>query len=450
MLGQALAAFQQSLSVTGNNIANVNTPGYSRQRVNYQRSPQDQYYGVHPFEVGNGVSVTSVTRIRDLLLDASMANAQSDMGKFSSLSSTLQSVEGAFPTPGSGDISSSLSTFFNSWSGLAANPNDNGAKTAVQQAGLALAQQIKGTYAQLKEVSSQETGGITNTFDQIDNLTKEISDLNNQIAGKVAAGDNPNALQDEQTQAIQQLGNLIDIKTYTDAHGAVTVYTNQFELVAPGGANKIPRNYNASTQTLTDPTGLQITVQSGQLVGQMQGLVKTQNYQSQLDTLANTLRTQVNTLSVTGKTTAGTTGIQFFNDSNPQTGAVDFDLSAAVKASISNIPSGTTGSAGDGTLATSLADLQSSPIAGLGNQTFSQFYGALVSGIGNDVSVASNAESTQTALVTQIGNQQQSISGVNLDEEMTNMLKFQQSYAAAAKALSITNSIADNLMSMIQ
>ena len=122
----ALAAFQSALDITGNNISNVNTDGYTRQQVDLTQNNAMTQYGVHPYEIGSGVSVDSVNRIRDALLDTSMNNAQSDLGKYSSLASALQQVQNAFPEPGDNGISAALDKFFSSWSALSSNPGDAG------------------------------------------------------------------------------------------------------------------------------------------------------------------------------------------------------------------------------------------------------------------------------------------------------------------------------------
>src|SRR5579859_7718968 len=142
--------------------------------------------------------------------------------------------------------------------------------------------------------------------------------------------------------------------------------------------------------------------------------------------------------------------MQFFNDSKPQTGAIDFDLSATVKADPNSIAAGTSGKAGDGGVALALSKLSTSSIKALGSESFGTYYQNLVGSIGVDARTAMNSQSTKQALVQQVQAQQQAVSGVNLDEEMTNMLKFQQSYQSAAKALSVIDQTTNSLIGLIQ
>ena len=166
--------------------------------------------------------------------------------------------------------------------------------------------------------------------------------------------------------------------------------------------------------------------------------------------MANTLRTQVNAIHSAGYTSTGATGQNFFNDSNPQTGAVDFALDAAVAASPNNIAIGNSSSAGDGSAALAISALRDTKISSLGNRTSESFYADLTSTVGRDVSVAKNGVDTANALSEQIDSQVQDVAGVSLDEEMSNMLQFQRSYQAAAKVLNTMDTVMGNLMDMMK
>jgi flagellar hook-associated protein 1 FlgK len=151
-----------------------------------------------------------------------------------------------------------------------------------------------------------------------------------------------------------------------------------------------------------------------------------------------------------GFTSTGATSQQFFNDANPQTGAADFALSAAVNASPSNIAIGNTTAAGDGSAALAISGLRDAKFVSLGSRTSEVFFSDLASTVGRDVIVAKNGVDTANALSEQVDAQAQSVAGVNLDEEMSNMLKFQRSYQAAAKVLNTMDSVIGDLMSIIK
>ena len=448
IVSQALQAFQAAMDVTSNNIANVNTAGYTRQTAILGETAASQGYGLNPYQIGTGVTVETIAQIQNSLLNGSMQGAQSGLGQYQTLASTLQSVQQAFPEPSANGIGAALSGFFNAWSGLAANPGSTAAKLSVQQAASTLTSKVQSTYGQLQQQSQQVNSQISNTFNQIDQLTGEIAKLNTQIAAQTASNGAPNALLDQRGLDLQKLGNLIDIQTSTNSNGSVNVYSNGLNLVDQGGPTAMPRTFSASSLTFTSGS-TSVSIQGGQLAGYVQALNKIQGYQGQLNTLANNLTTQVNAIHQSGVNGLGKTNVQFFASTNPPSGAAGFALSAAVLADPNAIASGASGKPGDGGLALSLAHLSSGSQKALGNMSFTDYYQSLVGNIGTDVVSANNAQTTSTALVTQIQNQQQSVSGVNIDEEMSNMLMYQNSYQAAAKALSVFDQTTNTLIQMV-
>lgn len=445
----ALRAFQRALDVTGNNISNVDTPGYTRETVDFAPVVPTDFYSMSAQSLGQGVGITQVNRIRDAFLDARKLGSLSDLGMTQTLSDGLNQVQSVLNDTNGTGIASALDGFFNAWSALAANPNESSLKVQVQQAGSTLAQRIRNTYAELSSLSAQTTSQINQTFQTIDNLTKQIGDLNSQIRAKIAAGEQPNTLMDQRDQALQKLSRLIDIKTYSQSDGTTLVYSNQLTLVDKSGNYAYPKTFDATASTVSDANGT-YDVHGGQLAGLFQAVQRINSYQGQLDTLANTLRTQVNTAHMTGTNSLGTTGVQFFNDSNPQTGAIDFDLSAAVAANAQAISSGVSGNAGDGGLAMSLSQLRTAQLGGLGGISMTDYYNGLIGQVGTDVSGTKSALDTKSAVDKQLDVQIQSTSGVSLDDEMANMLRFQRSYQAAARALSVFDQTTEELIGILK
>lgn len=453
----ALRAFQRELDITGNNVSNVNTPGYSRQVADLSQGyPEDFWSGGYMQQFGTGVTISSVNQIRDLFLDSQNNTAQADLGKNDALAGGLQQVEAVMNDTNNTGIGNALDQLYNAFSALASNPSDPGARTQAQLAGSNLAQKIRSAYSQLDQIQSQFENAATGVKGTIDGLTKTISDLNSAIRAKEASGESPNALLDQRTQAISQLSGLVNIKTTSNSDGTISIVSGQIPLVDGQGNTPFP-SINPANGTLTAANGTTYPAPtSGRLAGILQAVSSIGNgstgYKDQLNTLANTLRTQFNTLMKGGKNANGTTGIGFFNDSVPQTGAADFDLSAAVKADNKNIATGN-GASGDGSLALQMSQLKTKTIAGLGSasgSTISAFYTGLIGQVGRDSASFQNSLQTQTAVVQQISNQIQSVSGVNIDDEMANMMRFQQSYQAAAKVLSIFDQTTQDVIGILK
>ena len=319
----------------------------------------------------------------------------------------------------------------------------------VQSAGRDLAQKISGSYSQLTSQDASQTDQINQTLGDIQKFADQIGSINTEIKKQVAAGGSPNDLFDQRDQIISDLSKLVNVDTHVAGDGTTSVYVGSFTLVDQVGSTKFPTTFNAASSTVSDSVA-SWSITSGKLKGLFDNANQVAGYRSQLDNLANTLRTQVNSLHMAGYTSTGATGQKFFNDSNPQTGAVDFALDPAVDASPSNIAIGNSTSAGDGSAALAISGLRDTKIVSLGNRTSETYFSDLASTVGRDVSVAKNGVDTANALSEQIDSQVQDVAGVNLDEEMSHMLQFQRSYQAAAKALSTFNSTMDDLLAMIK
>lgn len=450
----ALRAFQRALDTTGHNIANVNTPGYSRQVVGYsQQEPTPFWASNKPFLLGNGVALSTISRVRDMFLGARQLQTTAEQGRLGTLHTSLSQIEAMFQEPGGTGINDALTGFFNAWSNLSSNPNEPGNRVAVQIAGQALTGKVRGAYQDLLSLQTQQTAAIGQTMQAIDSLAGQINQLNSQIRQQTAEGTTPNDLMDRRDEALRQLSELTNIQTAQFPDGSITVNIGGFQLVDQYSSHAFPRaSYDPNAMTFTDGTNT-FNLRGGQLGGSFQALASVRDAMSKLDSLANNLRTEVNSIHASGTNPLGQTGVQFFGDVVPpalQTGAIDFDLSAAVKADPNAIVSSATGLAGDGGLALSLSRLRDVSISGLGSRTFSRFYGDMVGDIGRQTASAKADLDTQQSISDQIANQIQSVSGVSLDDEMANMLRYQRSYQAVARALNVFDQVTEDVINMIR
>lgn len=448
---RALRAFQRMLETTGHNIANVNTRGYSRQTVDLGTSEPLSYFQMGERSLGTGVIVGSINRARDLFLESRMRNATGDMTRYQTMATNVKGILGVLREPGADGISAALGKFFDSWSGLASNPAENANRLAVQTAGKDLAGRIRAAWQEFNTQNLQKTDEITSAIAQVNDLGKTISDLNDQIRAQLATGGQPNDLMDSRDLAIRDLSQLVNVHTTQLGDGTITVNVSEFTLVDTTGYRTLPDTYDPATGRITGWT-VPVQIRSGQLSGLLQSVGQNQAAMDQLDDLANNLRTHINTLHLTGTNPNGTTGIRFFNDVAvpPQTGAVDFDLSADVLADFRNISNSTGGASGDGGLALSIANARRTSIAALGNKTFIDFHKDEVTRLGGDAAFYQSVADTQSAILNQIDQQQQAVSGVNLDDEMANMLRFQRAYQAAAKTLTTFDQVTEDLINMLR
>ncbi|MBX7134282.1 MAG: flagellar hook-associated protein FlgK [Fimbriimonadaceae bacterium] len=458
LAGRALRNFQRALDVTGHNIANVNTRGYSRQVAEFSASEPTAFWSNGQKMIGSGVQISSINRIRDMFLEARMRDGQSDLNQYASLASQLDQVQGVFNEPGENGIANALDKFWNAWSGLASNPSDPGAKMQVRLAGETLASRIRTTYSELTRQSNQIGAEIQSTITEVNDIGQQIHDLNNEIRQSLAQGGQPNDLMDQRDVLVERLSGLVNVTTTNFDDGTMAVYISQHTLVEPAAPpTPLPSNVDFANARAGS-----IDIKSGRLRGLFDAQLKIEGgtvgvstvkgYKTMLDDLANELRTQINAVH---KTIANPLDIteRFFADApigNPQTGAVDFDLDAHIKADASQILAGDPTKPGDGSIALQLSAMRDSLQGTLSGKSFNSFYSEMISNLGREAQFFSAKAEAQDSVVSQIETQRQSVSGVSIDDEMANMLRFQRSYQAAAKLLTIFDQVTEDLIGMVR
>lgn len=450
--GTALRAFQRGLDTVGHNVANVDTPGYSRQSVDLAAAtPLDVRTG-SAASLGMGVTVAGINRIKDGFLTAQRLDAASDMGRLEGGQSQLKSVEGAFLDTDGAGVSGKLDAFFSSWSKLASNPNEPARKIEVQASGRELAASIRTAYARTTSAGGETAVATGNAIADATKLTSHIAELNAQIVAARGAGASPNDLMDERDRAVQSLGGIVDVVTSEEPNGALAVSLGGITLVDAAGSRGFPQTYDAITGNLSDAT-YTYAVRGGSLKGLADTAASIRDVQGRLDTLANTLRSSANGLHATGVDANGNLGQNFFADVAPplpQTGASDLRLDAAIESDPNAIRTGVTGASGDGSIALGLSRLKDDAPAALGGKTLSAYHRDLVADVGRAVKSRETGIDTQSAVIAAIDARASAVSGVSIDEELTDMLRLQRSYGAAAKVLSTMDDVTKTLIDLLQ
>lgn len=449
MSSLSLRNYQRAMDTIGHNIANVNTRGYSRQTVDFSTLQPLNFYTKGWKSVGQGAVLSSINRIRDGYLDVSQGNALSQQGKYSATASNLKRIDAIYGEPSDKGINQALNRFFNSWSGLGSKPNDAAARLEVRLSGQVLTDRVRNRFNDFQQLEATQTQQITGTIDRINGLADQIASLNAQITQAVASNGMPNDLMDQRDLAVADLSKLVNVRKETFPDGSYAVYAAGHTLVQGDAVRPFPTTFDATTGSVTDGV-ITYPIRGGELAGHLSGLNETRNQMANLNSLANELRTQVNTLHASGINKQGNTGVNFFQDVlvPPQTGAVDFRLSDEVLASADAIVSGLTGAAGDGSIAQQLGEMRDLAVTNLGGKSFRGFFSDIVTRVASDANYALNAADTETAVLGQIEQQMQAVSGVSIDDEMANLLKMQRSYQAAARAMSIFNEVSQDLINL--
>ena len=449
-MSSALRAYRTQLDTTGDNIANAETVGFHRRSVTLTQAPSTTDTLGHTVTVGGGVSVVAVSRVRDLFLAGRRAEAESKLGRGQQSLTGLKEVQSAMMEPGDDGVSAAYDAFNSAWSALSASPGSAGARADVQTAGARLASKVNGFSADLRSLRADNATDTKDALAKVDAATAKIARLNTDIATAVARGGTPNDLLDERDRTVLELSGLADV-TVSKGDGNVSVSLNGLELVSPSGAKTISDKYDIASGTVVDGAST-FVVRGGALAGAHDARATIDATAAKLDAFAENLRTSVNALFKAGTTAGGATDGAFFAEPVPPATALGADglrLSDAVAADPNAIASGTSGLAGDGLLAAQISALRDEKLTSLGGQTLSGYYAGLVSDVGRAVATAKDGVDVQETVVKQIDAQISGTEGVSMDDEMANLLRFQRSYQAAAKALSTFDSVTETLIGML-
>lgn len=449
---QSLLAEQTAIQTTSNNIANVNTPGYSRQVANFADTTPVQIGGL---TLGTGVQISDVTSLRDSILDLRVNQETQQQGQLNAFLTSGQQIQGLFNETSGAGLQAPLTAFFSSLSQLSANPSDLNVRQGVISAAQNLASAFNQTSANLSSLQSSADRGVTQSVSQINTLTSQIAAVNSQVATATSSGQNPGPFVDQRQQLLNQLSNLVDISEINAGNGSLTITTsNGAPLVVGAQSFQLTTQTDATTgqqDVISQGSNITAKITSGQLAGQIQIRdQETPSIQTSLDTLASSLATSVNTQNQAGFDLNGAAGGNIFTP--PPAGGVGAAASLSVAitdpAKIAASGGPAPGSSGDNTNANALLAIQNQAIAG--GQTPLNYYSGLVFKIGSDVSTAQSNSQAGGLVLQQLQNLQQGVSGVDINEESANLIRFQNAYQASAQVTGIIDQLLQTTINLVQ
>jgi flagellar hook-associated protein 1 FlgK len=446
---QALAAQTFALSIAQKNITNANDPDYTREDVVFTGDDSES--------TNSGVAGVSLQAVRNQFLDYNISQETQSSSMSSVESDALQQIDAIFN--GSGEsLQQSLSDFFNSFTSLSSSPEDLTLRQQVLSSANALSNQFHTLYSGIQQVQTSEDSALSSTVDQVNSLTSQIAALNQQIAAAQGAqSQNLSTLQDSRQQLVEQLSGLMGLSYYQTNSGAITVTTQQ------GGALVIGNQSNSLQLSSTNGTfqsvllnGADITNSIGS--GTLGGLIdmrdnKCAGYLNALDDLAATITFQVNQQHEQGSDLNGQDGGDLFTPFTPANPDSNAGAARAMSVAITDptqiAAAGPGGGAGDNTNAQLLAGIGNQKLFSNSNETASQFYADLVYRIGTDEQTASDNVSTQQSILDQLNNQRDSFSGVSLDDEAVNIIKYQTAYQASAQYATVLNTLSGDVLNIL-
>lgn len=442
---QALDAAQAALDATSNNIANSSTPGYTREVPEFSSNAEVFANGA---VTGGGVSLDNLQSVRDELLNLQIQQQTSQQGNANTQSSNLQQIQTLFSTTGQ-DLASTLTAFSASLQQLSANPSSSAAQAGVLAAGQNLARSFNTTANGLTSAQSSADSQVTQTVAQINTLSQQIAHLNAQIAQTVPAGQDGGTLQDQRDQLVQQLSQLTSVSVTQSTDGEVITTGNGTPLVMGGQSSSLQTTTGSDgMQHVLDASGNDITasLSGGQLGGAIQ--IRDQvipGYLNQLNTFASQFAGAFNAAQAQGYDSTGAAGQNFFSLPSGTAGAAA-GISVAITSG-SQIAISSDGSTGSNGNVANLSAAITGPLPS--GQTPADTYASLVFTVGNDAANAGAQSSAVGQSLLQLSNQQSSVSGVSLNEETTNLIRFQTAYQAAARIISTMQALSSTTINMI-
>lgn len=454
----ALNAHSRAIETTGKNLANVNNPNYARQRVVYgDRGTVQTPEGAHSL----GLEVLSIQQIRDVLLDRQLGREISLSGSFEAQQEALeralaglgQSIDGgsSISATGSttGGLGAAIDDFFNAFQNLASRPTDAGARQTLLQKATILTDSMREADTRLAQVQSDINSSINVDVSDANRLIETIADLNAQI-NRFESGKPGSAvdLRDQRQARLEELAKLIPVQVRDVGDGTV-------QLVAKDAGNAdvmLLDGVNVQGSLAFTGTGFTGGASATTLVlgsGSMQGALTVrdgavQNLRDNLDAFAEQMVTSVNG----AYNPSATAGSDFFDPAGLTAGTITLrsGLTAAT------LTAGT-GAAGDNSLAVAVAALATTAFSISGGDTFdgtfSQFYSRSVSDLGQALATATSRANDQDKIQQLVRNQRDTVSGVSMDEEMADLVKYQRAFQASSRVFSVVDELLDTVVNRL-
>ena len=494
---------QSALYTTGHNIGNANTPGYSRQRVNMQATSGFPGIGLNagtmPGFLGTGVEAGSIQRIRDNFVDHQFRSESTKLGYWESRSNAIAQMEDVIGEPSEYGLQQSMSDFWQSLQTLAANPENGGARAVVVERGAAVADSFNYIYKSVSEIKGNLGDEIDFNAKTINSLLSQIGELNKQIATVEPNGYLPNDLYDARDGLLDQLSSLVPIETSYQATGgrapaiAEGTVTINIKTTVPGKTITVLEKDKAATLTIdgnnpdepfpnaltgftfsggpiAKPEDGKLSVNEMVKSGELRSLVESFGYidvnapandnvkglypdmMAKLDKMANAFAKAFNKVHESGTDLKGAKGEAFFvtNDKSGTFTASNIAVNEKIRKDPNLLAASTSAEnsaeVGNGQNAKNLGDVFFDKNVGLDGSNVQSFYAQVIGQLGVEGQQAIKMTDSSGVLLLSVSNRRDSISSVSLDEEMTDMIRFQQAYNASARMITVMDEALDKII----
>ncbi|GBD00116.1 Flagellar hook-associated protein 1 [bacterium HR17] len=445
---QSLLAHQTALAVAAHNTANAQNPDYTRQIARLKAAlpvPEPSLKeGMSFGQLGTGVTVGEIARQYDALLATSLRLADSRVGYYETLVNGLERVEALVGEPTDSGISALLNQFFEAWRDLAANPENMGARSLVLERARSLLNRFNTLQAQLSHERDLSLTQMQEEVNHINRLLEQVARLNGQIVAAKTAGLQPNDLMDERDAVLRDIARLLPIQVSEQPSGSVMVLAGGHELVNATRFRPVRLTFDADGKPIVVLNDTNDLVPLGDgVLGALQEFSHSvvQSLRDQLQRLVDALANAVNALHQTGFGLDNTTGVPFFV-------LVDgkWQVNPTLLSDPRKVAASQTGAVGDGRVAAAIADIADTPLPDLSGQTVMAAYTNVVGAFAAKTNGAQNALSAFQQARQFLLDRRDSVSGVSIDEEMVDLMRFQQAYIAAARVIQVVDNLVNDLL----
>lgn len=437
---------QKAMEVVGNNIANVNTPGYSRQTPYLTPFPTLSFGS---FFIGQGVRVGAIERSSDAFLTKQIEQKSSDFGEESAKTTPLAGVERTLPIDDTG-VAAEIDRFFDAWQELSTNPDGRVERELVMQHGNLVGDAFLTAYNDLENVSNNIDNSLVSKIDGVNLKLQQVAELNNRIATVELSGNNANSDRDRRDQLVKELANSLGVQSLEDSRRMVM-------LQLPGGLPLVEGTEALQIEGVLVGSSIELQLQMGSttftlptkgLGGEFRGLLDIRDQlipdlQNRLDQMAYDLATTVNTQHQLGTGLDGISGRDFF----VQPAAVAGAATSFTVAITDNdyVAAGNSSAPGDNINALVIAGIKDTSFVD-GNDSYTAWYGKMAATVGMEASQNELARIGVQDTLLQLENVRDATVGVSLEEEMISLIQYQKAFEASAKFLGTVDEMMDSIL----
>lgn len=455
---RSLMNSQTALQTVGHNIANKSTEGYSRQRVELMTNEPASEGSVR---IGMGARAGVITRVNNPWLEKQIQREGTTMGFADSRAEAMSRVEQVYNEQTNKGLNQYMTGFFNSFRELSNNPESLASRTMVREAGESMTKEFGRVVNQLKDVQEDLDGQLLTLTDEVNQMAKEIAQLNEKIQIVEVSGVPSNDERDRRDLLLKKLGEKIDISWAEGSDGHISVTAGSTGILVSGTtanelkAAKTDERDRVEIFFKSTANGTPVNITNQIRGGRMGGALEVrdeviENFLGSVDRMAYTLAEEVNKAHIEGFDRYGKSGVLFFEMPEEVKGAAaSLTVNRTIFNDVGRIAAGAQpGAPGDNTVANVISSLQNRQLMDGKSATFDDFYNTQVGQIGILTQRAVKNQESQRNVINQLQNIRESISGVSLDEETTKMIEFQKAYDASARLIRTADEMFDTILNL--